>query len=366
MEHFRPYEGDKPYIFISYAHANSPQVLEVVGDMHEHGYRIWYDEGIEVGSEWPECIASHLAGAHLMLAFISNAYMKSDNCRREMHFALSRKIKIINVFLEDTSMTPGMEMQIGNIFALMKQYMSDAVFFEKLYAAPLLNSEAFAAEGAETAPEQQSRPEKAQRPAEKKEKPKATKPPKEKRPRPLWRKLLALGLCLLLLGCIIAAGIVGYTTGLGQRLLISFEVSEPKPLAGSVEAVFESPIFEAAARDHSGIAEGPVYVSDLAGMSELYIVGNDYCFTEPEAVPVADEGEIRSLGDLKYFTGLEKLSLTDQPLSSLETLPACAIEYLDVSRCRISSLQGIGAGKAPGPQGRGLPDTGSGGHRPLP
>ena len=73
MNYFTPYEGSKPYIFVSYAHADSKDVMRVITDMHDKGYRLWYDEGIEVGSEWPECIAEHLQGAHLMLAFISKA-----------------------------------------------------------------------------------------------------------------------------------------------------------------------------------------------------------------------------------------------------------------------------------------------------
>ena len=52
FEYFKPYEGDKPYIFISYAHADDDAVLPIVSDMHRRGYNIWYDEGIEVGSEW--------------------------------------------------------------------------------------------------------------------------------------------------------------------------------------------------------------------------------------------------------------------------------------------------------------------------
>ena len=100
FEYFKPYEGDKPYIFISYAHADDTVVLPIIADMHRRGYNIWYDEGIEVGSEWQECIASHLVDAHLVVAFISNAYMRSDNCRREMHYAQSKKIKTINIFVE--------------------------------------------------------------------------------------------------------------------------------------------------------------------------------------------------------------------------------------------------------------------------
>ena len=56
-EPIRPYEGQQPYLFISYAHADAPAVMAVVRDMYARGYRVWYDEGIEAGSEWPEYIA---------------------------------------------------------------------------------------------------------------------------------------------------------------------------------------------------------------------------------------------------------------------------------------------------------------------
>ena len=85
----RPYEGTLPYLFVSYAHKNDAAVLEIISTLQSRGFRVWYDEGIEAGSEWPEGIASHLTGAQRVIAFISNSYMRSDNCRREMHYALS-------------------------------------------------------------------------------------------------------------------------------------------------------------------------------------------------------------------------------------------------------------------------------------
>ena len=36
----------KPYIFISYAHANAPAVMQVVEELSARGYRVWYDDGI--------------------------------------------------------------------------------------------------------------------------------------------------------------------------------------------------------------------------------------------------------------------------------------------------------------------------------
>ena len=85
----RPYEGTLPYLFVSYAHKNDAAVLEIISTLQSRGFRVWYDEGIEAGSEWPESIASHLERAQLVLAFLSPAYLRSDNCRKEMHYALT-------------------------------------------------------------------------------------------------------------------------------------------------------------------------------------------------------------------------------------------------------------------------------------
>lgn len=145
----RPYEGTLPYLFVSYAHKNDAAVLEIISTLQSRGFRVWYDEGIEAGSEWPESIASHLERAQLVLAFLSPAYLRSDNCRKEMHYALTKKKPVINVYLEPTELSPGMEMQIGNLFALMKYtYPSEEYFYDKLFSAELLDAGKFAGEPA--------------------------------------------------------------------------------------------------------------------------------------------------------------------------------------------------------------------------
>lgn len=344
MRYFKPYEGDKPYIFISYAHADSDAVMSVVTHMHDRGYRIWYDEGIEVGSEWPECIASHLAGAQLVVAFISNSYMRSDNCRREMHYALSKRLRIINVFIENTDMTPGMEMQIGSIFALMRHNMSDEEFYGKLYSAPLLDAELFA-EGGAPAEAQLPEPPKAapkpEKPRKSKEKPPETEHRRKKR---LARRIVWGTVGVLLLAAVITLGTIGYFTGLIERL--TTDVVTVEALPQSTTASFENDIFERAARDYTGIADGDIAVSDLAGLHELYIIGDEYYFEDPTMSlllrsNLPEQGTIRSLDDLKYFTGLDTLWICDQQLSSLESLPALNIERLNISNCRVVSLQSI-------------------------
>ena len=49
-EFIRAYEGNKPYIFVSYSHKNSSVVLSYIEKLYELKYRVWYDEGIAPGN----------------------------------------------------------------------------------------------------------------------------------------------------------------------------------------------------------------------------------------------------------------------------------------------------------------------------
>ncbi|MGM9670831.1 MAG: TIR domain-containing protein [Oscillospiraceae bacterium] len=342
---FKPYEGSDPYIFISYAHADADAVLEIVGDMHDRGYRIWYDEGIDAGSEWTECIASHLYGAHLVLAFVSPAYLASDNCRKELHYALTKKKKTISIFLEETQLSPGMELQLGNIFALMKYtYPSEDYFYDKLYTAPLLRSEAFADAEAETAPpEAPAKPKKGKKKAERSGKAKNREKKAErsgKTKKGKAGKIIAACLAVVLLGCAIAAVIVGHFTGYLERWTTKTVAVETLP--SDTVCAFQNPILEQAARDYAGIPAGELTVDDLKGLTALYVCGNTVSFTKPETEGMsAERGSIRELSDLAYFPSLTTVWLRNQNITSLRTLPACAVETLDVSGNRITALAGI-------------------------
>lgn len=113
------YEGDKPYIFISYAHKNSDKVLPAIQALEEVGYPVWYDAGIQVGTEWPEYIAQHLLGCALVIAFISKESIESPNCRQEIVYALDKRKHIITVHLDEERLPPGMEMQLNLCQALL-------------------------------------------------------------------------------------------------------------------------------------------------------------------------------------------------------------------------------------------------------
>lgn len=134
---FTPYEGKKPYIFISYAHKDSHLVFPILEELDRRGYRIWYDDGIAPGSEWPENIAQHLDGCSVTMAFISPNSIASANCRREVTFALSKRKAFLGIVLQPTEMSLGMEMQLSAQQCIMKYtYADDEAFYGKVCSCP--------------------------------------------------------------------------------------------------------------------------------------------------------------------------------------------------------------------------------------
>ena len=135
------YEGTEPYIFISYAHKDSDRVLPIVSALQERGFRMWYDAGIEAGSEWPEYIAEHLERCTVFLAFLSEAAVDSINCRQEIHFAIESRKELLIIYLEEITLSAGMRMRLGPLQAMYRnRHSSLASFLEELCRSRVLAS----------------------------------------------------------------------------------------------------------------------------------------------------------------------------------------------------------------------------------
>jgi len=133
---FDAYKGDKPYIFVSYAHRNSKVVFRHITRLRDEGFRIWYDEGIDPGTDWSDEIAKALSNATSFLVFISPEMVDSHNVKKEIVFALSKKKQMIAVHIAETTLPAGLEMQLSNIQALLENRFNDKEkFYERLFAA---------------------------------------------------------------------------------------------------------------------------------------------------------------------------------------------------------------------------------------
>ena len=127
-----PYKGEQPDIFVSYAHKDSAKVWPIIRQMQQDGYRVWYDEGIDPGTEWDENIAAHVSGCSYFIAFISRNYLSSDNCKDEMNYARDLEKKQVLVYLEDVKLPKGMALRSGRLQSFKADKRG---FFSELYTA---------------------------------------------------------------------------------------------------------------------------------------------------------------------------------------------------------------------------------------
>ena len=100
MDRIPAYEGKGNFIFVSYSHKDTGTVYPFITDLFEKKYRVWYDEGIAPGSEWPYNIEVHLKSCSTVLVFVSENSLASRNCDNEVVNALDNKKKIIQYSLD--------------------------------------------------------------------------------------------------------------------------------------------------------------------------------------------------------------------------------------------------------------------------
>ena len=131
-----PYEGDQPYIFISYSHIDRLEVIKIIRLLQGKRYRVWYDEGIDPGTEWDENIAEHIEKCEFFLAMISANYINSLNCKDEIKYARDLGKSQTLVYLEETQLPGAMRMRMGRLQAVYKSgYDSEKAFIRKLLEA---------------------------------------------------------------------------------------------------------------------------------------------------------------------------------------------------------------------------------------
>lgn len=130
-----PYEGKEPYIFISYCRQDKSFVYPMIENLSKNGYRVWFDNGLQAGDDWPETIASHLFNSAVCIAIISQASCNSHNCKNEIYLASEKKIPLLPVKHTDFELSLGMQMLFGRT-QYIKEYdyqMDNASGAESFY-----------------------------------------------------------------------------------------------------------------------------------------------------------------------------------------------------------------------------------------
>lgn len=136
MQKVQPYEGNEPYIFFSYAHKNDEAALSIIHRLSLAGYRVWYDEGIDPGTEFAEIIAAHVKGCSYFMALMSEEYLASEYCKDELDYARNLNKPRVLVYLQQVTLPDGMQMRLSRIQAIHKYaYQDEDAFYKKLFQA---------------------------------------------------------------------------------------------------------------------------------------------------------------------------------------------------------------------------------------
>ena len=329
--YFKPYEGKNPYLFVSYSHKNSEAVLATASRLNQEQFRVWYDEGIPAGNDWPDSVEQHLRRCAKVLFFRSADSLASENCFSEISTAHILGIPVVVIALDDT--------------ACSKEW-----------------SEAL--EGAESA--ETETVESSLSPDVRYEEGESVDDSGRRGGINAWIVLAVLS--VLLLSAVLTAAYGIRNDWFPSQAPSPTPKQTPTITAAPVETVspdqwgdiFRDLIYvsfpdaeqEEAARLMLGVPEGEIRMEELKNVTELYFCGLMTLDTD-EAIQYRDgrymvrtsapaRGEIKNLSLITKLLNLEKLVMIDQEISDISALSGLTrLKELSVAGCPINSLQDI-------------------------
>lgn len=91
-------------IFLSYTHIDRPRVRPVVELLESEGWTVWWDRGIEPGTQWQPELEAELANCRAVIVIWSRSSVKSEWVHREAHAGIAKGILVpilLDVLKED-------------------------------------------------------------------------------------------------------------------------------------------------------------------------------------------------------------------------------------------------------------------------
>ena len=129
---FTAYQGEEPYIFVSYAHEDSGVVYPEIQWLKDQGFNLWFDEGISPGHAWRTELGQAIEKCSLFLFFVTPTSVASAHCEREVNYAMDQNKPLLVVHLEATQLPTGLGMSLSSIQAVMRHELSDLDYRIKL------------------------------------------------------------------------------------------------------------------------------------------------------------------------------------------------------------------------------------------
>ena len=103
---FEAYNGNEPYLFISYSHRDTAKVYPILDALYDRKYRIWYDESCENGNDFRDELRHRIEKCSAVILFVSKASMTSPFCGMEVIVARENGKRLYPIYLEDDTVVP--------------------------------------------------------------------------------------------------------------------------------------------------------------------------------------------------------------------------------------------------------------------
>jgi hypothetical protein len=103
-DHFQPYEGEEPYLFISYARKDLDSLQPILQSLARRGVRLWWDLGLHAGEDYAERLEQRVNTCAGLVVFLSRnaTRKKSQNwVLSETKHAAEAGKEIVPAMLED-------------------------------------------------------------------------------------------------------------------------------------------------------------------------------------------------------------------------------------------------------------------------
>ena len=132
---FPAYEDAGEYFFVSYSHDDTDLVYPEMAWLREAGFNLWYDDGIHVGTVWRRALADALSRSSGMVFFCTQKSIESDNCLKEINFALDDEKPVFVVQLDETPLPPELRLSLSDRQALRRTEFDGHTYRSRLTAA---------------------------------------------------------------------------------------------------------------------------------------------------------------------------------------------------------------------------------------
>lgn len=114
--------SNEPFIFVSYARQDMQLVQSVIQILRNNHFRFWYDLGLKSGTEWAEELGNKIDQCDQFMVLISSNSVRSKYVRKEIGMATDKDKNMLVLYLEETNLTSGLHLLLGDIQAIHRSY----------------------------------------------------------------------------------------------------------------------------------------------------------------------------------------------------------------------------------------------------